>query len=265
MRHVRSRSLIWYALRALAAFPLLLVCACPGGGSSSTYACPNLPGAKCYGVTIWPPSALNAPVGTVMTYFTPVALNGSDGHMTDEVWLLACSDAGCTNISGWVEAGEVAGPDEKGCQIPSNEAHWFWADQRPGKSFFCHDLGPVAQADFGKQASVAIGVNPPLPGEFFVNGFSATAHPLYGISTSNSMQQNAFEIGMELSATHAAGSGGTAYFGPNSFAPPQSDVFSDPTSNGLQRVDSPINAGWSGYFPSESPSQAVWTTQCCSF
>src|SRR5215831_17122088 len=68
----------------------------------TTYSCGGGEGGHCYGVVQERPANLNG----VSTSLTAVAMNGGDGHISDEMWLT--QDDNCKGPC-WIEVGLRAG------------------------------------------------------------------------------------------------------------------------------------------------------------
>jgi hypothetical protein len=242
---------------------MLLLAACDG-----SYSCTNY----CYGVVQLFPANLNG----VATYFNAVSLNGGDGHITDEIWLIEPFDGACANLEEmcWIEIGIEGESTNSACQLGVNATgvHVFWADNRPNQGYLCHDMGVLQDQEIGQPMFLAIAIVPGSPGTFDVE--LETCFPTWGtatcpgrafsgISTNNTMMPQQWNIGLELQGTTGASAPQTQFFW-NSVTDPSSFFGWGPLSiDGQPSVQSPVQAGWTTT-PSTSTSGGSWFTSCCN-
>jgi hypothetical protein len=88
---------------------LLIVMLLLGACGNPSYTCTDESG-HCYGV-----AQLQVPDNDVVgTSFNAVSLNGGDGHISDEIWLVQKNSSACSNASNqcWVEIGTCAGEED---------------------------------------------------------------------------------------------------------------------------------------------------------
>jgi len=251
------RALVTCAFATIIAFGLT---GCPAGPATYTGCQGN---THCYGIVQY-----DHPVfGTYQVTMVPQQLAGGDGHISDEMWVLDTSTKCSPNNPCWIEVGEVAGADQSGCNFPANETHFFWADQRPGSKFFCHDFGKVQNlSGFGFNIPVNVAVLSLQDGNFSVVIYDGPSTNLNGGSTHNSMQMNEGEAGLEVEGTNSA-SAPLNPFSSMFYAPLGSGFYNVVYENNTGSVtlnSPPVNASWIGGIPSSQNQGAAWVTTCCT-
>jgi hypothetical protein len=250
-------------LRTLFLLPLMLLLGgCPG---PTTYSCGGATGGHCYGVVRVRPAV---PKG-VSTSLTAVAMNGGDGHVSDEMWLVQDNNPTCGGGQCWVEVGLRAGI---GCGGTVAGAEVFWADNRPNNGFFCHDLGALQPQEIGQPTFLVIAIRPLSPNTFDIEALTCTSAAGPGAcprriflsnSGNNSMAANAWNIGLEVSGSSGASAPNTS-FDHNLVTDPQSPIgWAFLTTDGEALVSAPVGAGWTTR-PSTSSSGGSWFTSCCN-
>jgi hypothetical protein len=263
-----NRGLLRTAGRLMAASVIILLLnggSCPPlPGPGRTYACGDATSNHCYGIVRFNVAELGNGLdfGLFSTIVNAVALLGGDGEINDEIWVK--QRHGVTNCGNqcWVEVGLSAGA----CSIPKNETHVFWADNRPFEGFFCHDMGPLQEQEFGHLMSLLIRVNPSDPGSYdvVVQTCLDAAAPcpgrrLVGQSTDNAMFPDTIDMGMELAGSTGAGAPGTNFFGTR-VAVPGGSKYLD--VDGTSGANSPITAEWDT-LPTSGTTGGSFRTLCC--
>jgi len=263
---------------APAAILLLLSGASCPPGPGRTYSCgdPTSAHGHCYGIVSFNVTDFGNGLnfGLFSTVVNAVALLGGSvagtknpGELNDEFWVTqkrvptGCVDRDGTQIPCWVEVGLSAG----GCSISPNETHLFWADNRPFEGFFCHDLGPLEQQEFGHDTSLLIRQNASDTSTYDVivitcvdASAQCSGRGFIGESTVNAMFPDDVDMGMELAGTTGANAPGTNFLGTivtGRNGPKFLDV------NGVIRNDMPTTAAWSS-LPT-SGNGGSFHTSCC--
>jgi len=203
-------------------------------------------------------------------------MNGGNGHITEEIWLIQDNNADCgKDRQCWVEVGLRAGI---GCGGTAVGAEVFWADNRPGpdpdhpQGFSCHDLGALLPEEIGQPVFLVIAISPGSPNTFDVEALTCTSAAGPGTcarrifsarSTNNSMAPNRWDIGLEVSGTSGAVAPNTS-FNNNIVTNPRSPIgWTNLTTNGVVIINAPVWAGWTTP-PSTSSSGGSWSTSCCN-
>jgi len=191
--------------------------------------------------------------------------------MNVEMWFVQavtnpdCGSLGTGNVC-WVEVGLSAGADSGGCVIPTNETHYFWADNRPNGGFFCHDMGPVSPAEFGHNTIFGVSRDTDQPNSFRAFALAQDGRLLQGVSTANTMVPDTVQIGMEVTGNSGtqAGTDGTT-FTLNWF----SNNPNNPSDGQIEKTDGftfggfpPVRSGWTRP-PSKWGSAGEFFVMCC--
>jgi hypothetical protein len=206
----------------------------------------------CYGINDWPGGPINGShtaVSVVQLSCTPGAsLCGQGWFIDNEMWL--AQNTSC--CSYWVEAGYSTYSNDHYTSID-----YFWADLRPGSSYYEHVLSTVPSGDYGNYANLTIKRS---SSSSFSVSISSPNYSYSGSSTSNSMTPNDINIGQELYGTIGA-SAPTAHYIYNQWID-TSNVSHYQTANGSITSDSPPYAGWTTW-PSSSSTGGNMYTYCC--
>jgi len=234
---------------------LLLLTGCGG------YSCPD-PNGHCYAVASWTNRAY---VGTFL-FVQVVPLQGGNGFVDDETWLIDANNTGCANIQNmcWVEAGIIG---------LGTETHYFWADNRPNNGFFFHDIGQVPSGDFNHQALLYIVSQNSLPG--FANTYAVEivpvgpggSGPYLATSTSNTMASQRIDLGQELDGSSGASAPDAVFSGMEyklageTF---QDSLHTQDNDGSLILANPPPPRGRWVTPPSQSLTGGAFDTNCCS-
>src|ERR1035438_5345135 len=232
---------------------------------NSTY---NCWGPHCYGTAAWDgqsPSVISLEATVKL-----VPLNGGDGFVDDEVWVIDRNDTNCTNVTQnifnlcWIELGAVAGP----AWFPNDSAtHLFWAENRPTSpgnpsAFFFHTLANPSSGELSSHVDYAITRDArPVSGNGWIIA-ATTSSNQYVATTTNSMAPPAsIEIGQELYGSSGA-SAPKADFAATAVGT-DAGVWdnNEVTTDGNVTSDNPPNGSWQ-----LSPAKGgggIFITQCC--
>jgi hypothetical protein len=247
-------------------------------GPGRTYSCiGGDPGSRhCYGIVRFNVTDLgNGPsFRAFITTVNAVALRGGDGEINDEFWVKQIPAANCggPNLPAvcWIEVGLSAGANYIGCRVPQNETHLFWADNRPNRGFFCHDMGAVQPQEFGQPVLLAIAIRPSEPNAYDVEALTCESshgpvgcqgRQFVGISSDNTMAANVIDMGMELAGRTGASAPGTNFF--QTLVPDSSSVFGFKflDVDGRLILNEPISAEWESR--PTSGNGGSFRTSCC--
>jgi hypothetical protein len=241
--------------------------------------CGNPSSGHCYGNNRWTRGTEFFGAYTDISQSRMTCPSGCGGFVDNEIWLIDTSSPGCTgNEFGmcWVEAGTAV--DEGG------EAHFFWADARPGtgNTYNEHYLGsadPAGTVDH--YMIVKDGRTRPNPFQVFI--YNDSQSTLYnGVSTvpggggcgspQAPMVARRIDIGQELAGSPSSAneaSAGTANYTRNIWAVQALDsayVFWYNAQNAVGSVGSgnPPRASWTlNPGSSGAPEGGQFTTRCC--
>jgi hypothetical protein len=240
-------------------------------GCGPSYTCTDASG-HCYGVVQVSPPDLNG----VTTSYNAVSLNGGDGHINNEIWLVQQNNSSCSNFGNqcWVEIGILAATAGQGCQSGVNPVgiRIFWADNRPNQGYICHDMGQLQTQEIGQPVFALIGIHPGSPNTFDAELLTCTSETgngncprrvFSGTSSNNTMVPTAWDIGLELEGTTGASAPQTQYFD-NIVTSPSSPIgWGWLMTDGTSIIQTPVNAGWTTP-PSTSPENSSWFSSCCN-
>jgi hypothetical protein len=193
--------LSWHPQRALAmlclaaALPLLTSC-------NNTYNCSS---PHCYGRVDWEnlkPAAVSLEATVKL-----MPMNGGDGFVDDEIWMVDSGNANCGNYGMcWLELGALAGP----AWFSDDATHLFWAENRPaagGNSagFFFHPLATPSGNELNSHVDYVITRDArPVSGDGWIIAATTSANQ-YVATTNNALNSpTRVQIGQELYGTSGA-------------------------------------------------------------
>ncbi len=215
------------------------------------YSCTS---GHCYAVDNWAGGVTGA--ATDITVRGLGAPDNGQGFITNELWVFQYPG------TYWVEEGITVGPSQG---HPCTADCYFWADSRPGSSYYEHWLESVPQTDYGKSTTFSISTG--YAGENTWNvdlqGYNGSFTEL---SQNNSMSPNYIQIGGELEGS----SGGYALEAhyTNNYWSNDYNTFNYQTGPGNQgTVDGSANgapwneAGWANS-PYPGNNGGDWVTAC---
>jgi hypothetical protein len=243
----RRHSRFWIA--AGSAVIVFALAGCTGSGTSPTpYSCGTPSTDHCYAELII--GTTDVP-GGILGFRTSIgvnSVNGGDGFINEEFWLLSTSGCRC-----WIETGYQ--------ESENLGYYYFWAETvPPGVYGPSHDLGPVAPGDFG--GSATFDVQQTGPQSFAITVTTPTAS--YAATSSNSYLSDPansgfVEMGQELQGSTGA-SAGYVFFQDNmEFSGGHWGYI----PGGQLDIGAPPYGGWLDP-PSSADPGGIFFTECCN-
>ena len=202
----------------------------------------------CYGSPVW-----NGAIHGGETFVETVDMSGTtSNHISDEEWITDLNH-GCFGATvSWVEMGQAT-------RLSDAKEYYFWVDCRPGYQYFEHWVSTVPSGDVGHYFY------------YLIKYLNSTTYNLYlmnssgGVvwsaqSTSNTMQPNRQQIGLETTSTSAT-SASSAYFKLTEWERPNG-AFSYQTNPGTVTQASPPYWTWDQP-PNSSNQVGLGHSRCC--
>lgn len=234
-------------------------------GCNATYNCSS---PHCYGTALW--DGETPSVVSLETTVKLVPLNGGDGFVDDEMWVVDRNDANCSNATlgiqsqCWIEMGALAGP----AWFTDTATHLFWAENRPASTaggasaFYFHVLANPNSEELSSHADYVITRDArPVTGNGWIIA-ATTASNQYVATTQNSMTPpQRIIIGQELYGSEGASAPSADFDATAVGTDPNQYDNAEVTTSGLVTSDSPPTASWQ--LPPSSGAGGVFITRCC--
>lgn len=216
----------------------------------------------CYGAMYWPNNVDGASTNVTIAPLTCTGCATTGYHYTNEMWLVTADEA------NWIEVGYGTGIWDTTINSNSlcNSDCYFYADNRPGASFYAKVLGTVPSADFGGKTGFTIDRQSSTVWQIIVVSNNTYYSPYSG---PNTMVPGAIEIGSEFAGlSYSTGlSASRALFDDNSWRGVGSNTWNYQTNDGHLGISNkyPVISNWTGgEKPSQSSTGGQWYTDCPS-
>jgi len=246
MIKAKRRGVFRWAVTALIAALAIIAPQIHDRGVAFAYSCGT---AHCYKGIHWGGHVSGE---STDIYIAPLTAPNDGGFVDNETWLV--------DLTGpyWVEIGYST--------FGSSSVQYFWADSRPGSTYYEHPMASVAGNEYGTRPQFAIQHG---SGNSWVASIVGPGSNFGGswTSTNNTMTGNDIQIGQELAGTTGA-SANYANFTINVWYGYYDGSFHYQTNSGQDlnlaygSTSNPPYGGWD-VIPQNSTTGGQFTTNCC--